>query len=359
MSTSTRTLTESALDLADRWVEATTAGETPQEKRTTGRLAALVSDPDGLALAVRFVDRVARPEDVHVAARELAGLTRYTGAAGSFLGPLDRALLTLGAAFAPALPRLVVPAARIRLRQLVGHLVADAGAGLGAHIAKARAEGFRLNLNLLGEAVLGETEAGSRLARVRALVERPDVDYVSIKVSAVASQLSTWDTAGSRERVVARLRPLYVAAAHHGTFLNLDMEEYRDLALTVQVFEQLLMDPELLHVEAGIVLQAYLPDAVAALDELTEIAARRRAAGGARIKVRLVKGANLAMEKVEAELHGWEQAPYRTKPEVDANFVRLVDRALRPERTSDVRVGVASHNLFHVAYAHLLAAERG
>ena len=359
MSTSTRTLTESALDLADRWVEATTAGETPQEKRTTGRLAALVSDPDGLALAVRFVDRVARPEDVHVAARELAGLTRYTGAAGSVLGPLDRALLTLGAAFAPALPRLVVPAARIRLRQLVGHLVADAGAGLGAHIAKARAEGFRLNLNLLGEAVLGETEAGSRLARVRALVERPDVDYVSIKVSAVASQLSTWDTAGSRERVVARLRPLYVAAAHHGTFLNLDMEEYRDLALTVQVFEQLLMDPELLHVEAGIVLQAYLPDAVAALDELTEIAARRRAAGGARIKVRLVKGANLAMEKVEAELHGWEQAPYRTKPEVDANFVRLVDRALRPERASDVRVGVASHNLFHVAYAHLLAAERG
>ncbi|HUX69480.1 MAG TPA: bifunctional proline dehydrogenase/L-glutamate gamma-semialdehyde dehydrogenase, partial [Cellulomonadaceae bacterium] len=359
MATSSRTLTESALALADRWVEATAAGETRTEKRTTGRLAALVSDPRGLELAVRFVDRVARPEDVHVAARELAGLTRFTGAAGGFLGPLDRTLLTLGAAVAPVLPRVVVPAARLRLRQLVGHLVADAGGGLGPHIAKARAEGFRLNLNLLGEAVLGETEAGSRLARVRALVERPDVDYVSIKVSAVASQLSTWDTAGSRDRVVARLRPLYLTAARHGTFLNLDMEEYRDLALTVQVFDQLVMDPELLQVEAGIVLQAYLPDAVAALDELTAIAARRRAAGGARIKVRLVKGANLAMEQVEAELHGWQQAPYLTKPEVDANFVRLVDRALRPERTADVRVGVASHNLFHVAYAHLLAGERG
>ncbi|MHB1489067.1 MAG: proline dehydrogenase family protein [Cellulomonas sp.] len=359
MATSSRTLTESALALADRWVEATAAGETRTEKRTTGRLAALVSDPRGLELAVRFVDRVARPEDVHVAARELAGLTRFTGAAGGFLGPLDRTLLTLGAAVAPVLPRVVVPAARRRLRQLVGHLVADAGAGLGPHVAKARAEGFRLNLNLLGEAVLGETEAASRLARVRTLVERPDVDYVSIKVSAVASQLSTWAIAGSRDRVVARLRPLYLTAARHGTFLNLDMEEYRDLALTVQVFEQLLMDRGLLEVEAGIVLQAYLPDAVPALDELTAIAARRRAAGGARIKVRLVKGANLAMEQVEAELHGWPQAPYRTKAEVDANFVRLVDRALRPERTADVRVGVASHNLFHVAYAHLLAAERG
>ncbi|MGV8967636.1 MAG: bifunctional proline dehydrogenase/L-glutamate gamma-semialdehyde dehydrogenase [Cellulomonas sp.] len=359
MTTSTVSLTDAAIALANRWVESTAAGETPREKRTTGRLAALVSDPAGLELAVRFVDRVARPQDVAVAARELAGLAAYTDAAGSFLGPVDRTLLGLGTRAAPLLPRVVVPAARMRLRQLIGHLVADAGSGLTAHIAAARAEGFRLNLNLLGEAVLGEGEAASRLARVRAIIERPDVDYVSIKVSAVASQLSTWDTAGSRDRVVAQLRPLYLAAARHGTFLNLDMEEYKDLALTTAVFERILVDPELRDLEVGIVLQAYLPDALAALDEITAMAERRRAIGGARIKVRLVKGANLAMELVEAELHGWAQATYSTKAEVDANYVRLVEHALLPERAAHVRVGVASHNLFHVAYAHLLAAERG
>lgn len=359
MDATPQDLVDDALDLADRWALAGVQGETQQERRTSGRLAALVSDAAGLELAVRFVDRVARPEDVHVAARELAGLTRYTSAAGGFLGPVDRAMLEVGARVAPVLPSVVVPAARFRLRQLVGHLVADAGPGLGAHIARARADGFRLNLNLLGEAVLGEQEAASRLTRVRALVERPDVDYVSVKVSAVASQLSTWDTAGSRDRVVDRLRPLYRAAASHGTFLNLDMEEYRDLALTVQVFEELVMEPELLDAEWGIVLQAYLPDAVAALDELTEIARRRALAGGARIKVRLVKGANLAMEKVEAELHDWEQAPYRSKPEVDANYVRLLDRALDAGRTRHVRIGLASHNLFDVALGHRLAQERG
>ena len=352
-------LVEESLALADRWVAATAAGETPRERRTTARLAALVSDPVGLDLAVRFVDRVARPEDVHVAARELAGLAAAQSAAAGFLGPVDRALLACGARLATVLPGVVVPAARVRLRQLVGHLVADAGPGLGRHLARARAEGFRLNLNLLGEAVLGEREAAQRLERVTALVERPDVDYVSVKASAVASQLSTWDTVGSRDRLVSRLRPLYLAAARHGVFVNLDMEEYRDLALTVQVFERLVLDPALLHAEAGIVLQAYLPDAVAALDELTEIAARRRAAGGARIKVRLVKGANLAMERVEAELHGWEQAPFRSKPEVDAQYVRLLDRALQPERTAMVRIGAASHNLFHVALAHLLSEARG
>ena len=75
-----------------------------------------------------------------------------------------------------------------------------------------------------------------------------------------------------------------------------------------------------------------------------------RRAGG-RIKVRIVKGANLAMERVEAELRGWPQAPYTTKAQVDANFKRLLDVALRPEHAAAVRVGVASHNLFDVGWA--------
>lgn len=348
-----------AVDLARRWTVATAANETPAERRATGRLAALVSDPVGLDLAVRFVDRVARPEDVRVAAHELVELGRRSADAAGFLGTADRGLLALGAAMAPVLPSVVVPAARIRLRQLVGHLVADAGPVLAGHIARARAEGFRLNLNLLGEAVLGEDEAARRLRRVQDLVARPDVDYVSVKVSAVASQLSTWDTEGSVRRVVDRLTPLYLTAAAHGTFVNLDMEEYRDLALTVRVFDELTGDPRLVGHESGIVLQAYLPDASDALDELVEVARRRVAAGGTRLKVRLVKGANLAMEQVEAEVHGWAQAPYPDKPAVDAHYLRMVDRSLTPERTAALRVGVASHNLFHVAYAHLLAEQRG
>jgi RHH-type transcriptional regulator, proline utilization regulon repressor / proline dehydrogenase / delta 1-pyrroline-5-carboxylate dehydrogenase len=348
-----------AVDLARRWMAATAADETPAERRATGRLAALVADPVGLELAVRFVDRVARPQDVRVAAAELADLGHRAADAAGFLGTVDQALLAVGSRIAPLLPAAVVPAARIRLRQLVGHLVADAGPGLAGHIARARTDGFRLNLNLLGEAVLGEQEAARRLARVTELVARPDVDYVSVKVSAVASQLSTWDTAGSVARVVERLRPLYATAAAHGTFLNLDMEEYRDLALTVEVFDALVNDPAVRDHEAGIVLQAYLPDTSAALEELTAIARRRVEAGGARLKVRLVKGANLAMERVEAELHGWTQAPYPGKPDVDAHYVRLVGAALDPARTSALRVGVASHNLFHVAYAHLLAQHRG
>ena len=55
--------------------------------------------------------------------------------------------------------------------------------------------------------MLGEAEADRRLAEIGRLVSRPDVDYVSVKVSAVASQLHPWDTGGSTERVVAKLLP--------------------------------------------------------------------------------------------------------------------------------------------------------
>ncbi|WP_344008385.1 proline dehydrogenase family protein, partial [Isoptericola halotolerans] len=356
-------LVEDAVALAHSWIAAAegAGGATRADRRTRAtaeRLGDLVADPAGLDLAVGFVDDVARPQDVRVAAKALSRLGRDAGSA-SFLSPVDRTLFRVGAAVAPMLPAVVVPAARIRLRQLVGHLVADAGRGLGKHLARTRDEGYTLNVNLLGEAVLGADEAQARLQRTLDLVRRDDVDYVSIKVSSVAAQLVTWDLDGSRERVVAQLLPLYRAARDHGVFLNLDMEEYKDLALTTAVFRDVLDREEFRDLEAGIVLQAYLPDALGALDELTEWAQGRVRAGGARIKVRLVKGANLAMEHVEAELHDWEAATYPTKPDVDANYVRILDRHLTPERTAAVRLGAASHNLFHVALAVLLARGRG
>lgn len=354
-------LVEEAVVLARRWAKATAEQQTAAEKRSSGRLATLVANPAGLDLAVRFVDRVARPEDLEVAARELRGLAGSAGAA-TFLSGVDRAMLGVGSRVAGMAPSVVVPLARQRLRQLVGHLVVDAeDPALGKHLAAARAEGYRLNINLLGEAVLGESEARARAERTSALLARDDVDYVSIKVSSLVSQISTWDTAGTTERVLERLRPIYAAArsAEPHTFVNLDMEEYRDLELTLEVFETLLAEPELADLEAGIVLQAYLPDTPAALERLIAFAQRRRENGGARIKIRLVKGANLAMERVEAELHGWPQAPYTTKDEVDANYVRLLERALRPDVCEAVRLGVASHNLYDVAFAHLLATRRG
>ena len=234
----------------------------------------------------------------------------------SFLSPVDKMLMRVGGRLAPLLPGVVMPLAIERMRQLVGPLVVDADpAKMAAHLGRRRDEGFRLNVNQLGEAVLGENEAQRRWDKADALLDDPNVDYVSVKTSSIVSQLNYWAWDDSVERVVDRLRPLFTKAAAKGTFINLDMEEYHDLELTIEAFCQLLDEPELRHVDAGIVLQAYLPDSFEALQHLVTWASERRATDpeSGTIKIRLVKGANLAMEKVEAAMHGWPQAPYHTQ----------------------------------------------
>jgi RHH-type proline utilization regulon transcriptional repressor/proline dehydrogenase/delta 1-pyrroline-5-carboxylate dehydrogenase len=327
--------------------------------RSAERLAGLLKDPHGLDFTIGFVDRVVRPEDLRVAGRNLERLSRSVP---RFLPWYMRAAVQLGGGFAPIIPWPIVPIARAVLRRMVGHLVLDADPKrLDKSIARLRGSGIRLNLNLLGEAVLGDDEARRRLQGTRELLERDDVDYVSIKVSSVSSQLSMWSFDETVERVVAALTPLYELAAITATptFINLDMEEFRDLDLTIAVFQRLLDKPRLTGLEAGIVLQAYLPDALSAMQGLTEWARARRRQGGAGIKVRLVKGANLAMERVDALEHGWPLATYATKRDTDTNYKRLLDWSLTPSNTDAVRVGIAGHNLFDIAWAWLLAKSRG
>ena len=359
------TLASDAVAVVARWLTTAHGDETSTERRLADRMRGIIDDPTGVGFTMRFVDRVARHRSNTLAAEQLARLVA-DGDLPGFLGRVDRLLLRLGARLAPSLPQLVMPLARRRLRGLVGHLVVDAAPGsVHAHLARRRLEGYTLNVNLLGEAVLGEAEASRRFERTLALVEDPEVDYVSVKVSAIASQLNLWAFDHTLTRVKDRLRILYqraaVAPAPTGrpTFVNLDMEEHRDLDLTLRAFTELLDEPDLRDVDAGIVLQAYLPDAFGALQRITAWAGPRKDAGGGEVKVRLVKGANLAMERVDAALHGWVQAPYDTKAEVDANYKRCVDWALRPVHTRAVRIGLASHNLFDVAWAHLLAEARG
>ncbi|QDG64963.1 aldehyde dehydrogenase family protein [Pseudarthrobacter sp. NIBRBAC000502772] len=349
-----------AIGLVRRWL--TEASKVPVDA-SAEQLAGVLKDPNGLDFTVGFVDGVVRPEDLHVAARNLAALAPKVPA---FLPWYMRSAVRLGGTMAPVLPQVVIPIARRVLREMVGHLIVDAtDAKLGPAIAKIRKDGIKLNVNLLGEAVLGEHEASRRLAGTHTLLARPDVDYVSIKVSSTVAPHSAWAFDEAVEHVVEKLTPLFERAASfaHGgqaaKFINLDMEEYKDLDMTIAVFTRILDKPEFKNLEAGIVLQAYLPDALAAMIRLQDWAAERRANGGAAIKVRVVKGANLPMEHVESSLHDWPLATWGTKQDSDTNYKRVINYSLHPDRINNVRIGVAGHNLFDIAFAWLLAKQRG
>ncbi|WP_336652241.1 MULTISPECIES: bifunctional proline dehydrogenase/L-glutamate gamma-semialdehyde dehydrogenase [unclassified Leucobacter] len=349
-------LAEAAVALVRRWLRE--AAEFPVDA-SAARLAGVLRDPNGLDFTVGFVDGVVRPEDLGAAAKKLHELTPL---APSFLPTPLRAAIGLGGALAKPLPGVVVPIARRVLRQMVSHLIIDASdAKLGSAISKIKRDGVRLNINLLGEAILGEHEAERRLTGTHRLLGRADVDYVSIKVSSTVAPHNHWAFDEAVAHIEHQLVPLFERAnvASPKKFINLDMEEYKDLDLTVAVFKRILERPEFAGLEAGIVLQAYLPDALGAMVDLQGWAARRVAAGGAPIKVRVVKGANLPMEHVDAALHGWPTATWGSKQECDSSYKAVLDYALTPERVRHVRIGVAGHNLFDVALAWLLAKERG
>jgi RHH-type proline utilization regulon transcriptional repressor/proline dehydrogenase/delta 1-pyrroline-5-carboxylate dehydrogenase len=351
-------LAERSIELVRTWIDPKRA---PSARSGRGfddsaqRLTALLRDPAGLGFTVQFIDRVIRPEDAATAAHALRQLTPHLPA---FLSGQERRALRFGARASRVAPDLVQRRAHKKLHELVDHLVLDATeARLGSSIAGLTGGGDQLNLSLLGEAVLGEREALRHRDRLLELVRRDDVDYVSVKVSSIASQLNPWAFDATVQRIVDRLQPIYAEAELSGTFINLDMEEYRTLDLTVAAFTRALAQfPEL---EAGIAVQAYLPGSLTTLEHLQEWAAERRASGGAPIKVRIVKGANLALEATEAELRGWPPATWASKTQTDAHYKRLLDWALTPERIDNVRIGVASQNLFDLAHAWLLAGERG
>ncbi|HET9077440.1 MAG TPA: proline dehydrogenase family protein [Acidimicrobiales bacterium] len=339
-----------------------------RERRQAARLARLLGDPSGRAAILALTDEVLRIADPAEAAAVYAGLVRTGGSlladwrAARFMGPVDRALFLAGGRLAPRLPAAVVPLLRRRVLSEMDGVILPAGpADLARHVARRRGAGMRLNVNVLGEAVLGEAEAERRLEQVAEVLARPSVDYVSVKISSICSQLDVLAFDDEVERISDRLRRLYRVAqsTRPAKFVNLDMEEYRDLALTVAVFEKVLDEPEFRDLDAGIVLQAYLPDSLGALEGLCAWARRRRDGGGGAIKVRIVKGANLAMESVEAELHGWDRAPFATKAETDANYKRMLATALAPDLDGAVRVGVASHNLFEIAWAAETAEATG
>jgi RHH-type proline utilization regulon transcriptional repressor/proline dehydrogenase/delta 1-pyrroline-5-carboxylate dehydrogenase len=348
-----------AVRLAAELLEKAARQQTTAEAREGGKLARLMDDPAGKSFTFAMVDEVFRSHNPSIQGE------RYRSLLGEFGVPkyppvTERALMKIGALASQSLPGLVMPQIAKRMRAESARVIVEGAPGpLNDYLARRRAEGFRVNLNHLGEAVLGEEEATHRLEAILHHLANPQVNYISVKISAVFSQINllAWDE--TLTAIKERLRKIYRAALPQKKFVNLDMEEYRDLALTLAAFREVLDEPEFMSLSAGVVLQAYLPDSWAAQRELTAWAQQRVARGGADIKMRLVKGANLAMEAVEAELHGWQQAPYNTKADTDANFRRMLEFGCQRENAAAVRLGVASHNLFDVALAMVLRERCG
>lgn len=360
---------EAAVDLAEQWLRRAAELQTPQERRQQAELERMVANPGDKATMVEMTDQAFRTRTPWRAADQLAHILDVQGIP-RFFSPFDQTLLRGFQSFGGYLPGVAVPLVKEKMRRETANVILPAEPEpLGEHLRARRAEGIRMNINFLGEAILGEGEAARRLQKYRAALANPDITCISVKASTIDSQILPISfrhcVAVLRERLASLFREaiLWPTPAANGRkvpkFVYLDMEEYRDMRLTATALTQALDQPGLETARAGIALQAYLPDSFLVLNELIQWAQGRTARGGMPLTIRVVKGANLEMERVDASIAGFPQAPYDNKLDTDANYKRMLRRLIDPQVASSVRVGVASHNLFDIALATVWANRAG
>ncbi len=342
--------------------------QTPQERRQQRELDRMINSPHDRATLVQLTDQAFRSRKAHRAVDQLVHILDVQGIP-RFFNPFDRTLLRGFQSFGSYLPGVAVPLVKEKMRQETANVILPAEQPLLVRHLRARyREGLRMNVNYLGEALLGENQARQRLNAYLEALQIPEIEVISVKISTLYSQISSLARRATIDTLCDRLELLFRAALKatfqkpDGTrvpkFVYLDMEEYRDMEITAEAFMRALDRAGLQQAQAGIALQAYLPDAYMVQQEITSWARRRVAAGGAPITIRLVKGANMEMERVEASHLGLPQAPFREKLDTDANYKRMLHEALRPENLLAVRLGIASHNLFDIAYAMVKVDEQ-
>ena len=358
-----------AIALAEKWQRRADELVSDFDKKFHIKMNKMLTHPKDKVLLIELMDQSFRTKNNKRVANQIEYLFDKYGMA-SFFTTSERFLVFLFLNAGVYLPDISIPLFIKNIREDTKTVVIKGEDDIfNAHLQRRKKEGTRVNVNLIGEVVLGEEEAETRMQKYLNLLTNPNVDYISIKISTLFSQINALSYEDTIEQLVHRLTRIFTQAKKYSfvnekgekenKFINLDMEEYRDLALTYYAFTRTLSKPEFKDFYAGIVLQAYLPDSHLWQKKLVEFAKKRVAEGGNPIKMRLVKGANMEMEDTEAALRGWESTPYHKKIDTDSNFKIMAEYGMRKEHIEYVHLGIASHNLFEQAYAYELAVEYG
>ncbi len=335
--------TDGIINLASELMKLAIRNRSPEERRSYLMTRQLIQSPANKRWAAQVTDILFRTSDSTKTRRALSRITRSVGIP-TFLPKLHQIGLRLFDFAPPFLTDFIVEQARAITRSHFRTVVLSQ--------IPTQSDGPTRNFNILGEAILGNTEAAIKRAYYNQLLAHPNCDYISVKISSLVPQLSLLDFDRSIDTIAAPLRELYraaMAASPHKT-VTLDMEEYKDLLLTVGVFKKVLSEPEFWTYRGGIVIQAYLPDSTSVFEALRDWAIHRYHDGGGKIRIRIVKGANRAMEFVESEISGHPYPLFTDKKQTDAHFKTLILAGCTPDAKDAIDLGIATHNCFDLTF---------
>jgi len=234
--------------------------------------------------------------------------------------------------------------------------------GTVKNIGKFRRKGFAFTLDVLGEATVSEQEADAYAENYMRLLEglegiqsdwpalgesgspmdwgyAPKID-LSIKPSALYSQLNPADFEGSVGHILDRLRPVYRKIVELNGSMCIDIEMRKHKEITFELYRRLRSEAEFKdYPQLGLAMQVYLKSCDRDIEQMLDWARQESLP----ISVRLVKGAYWDYEVVAARQNGWPIPVYTHKAETDGAFERCAEKILN---NHDVcRLACASHNV--------------
>ena len=231
--------------------------------------------------------------------------------------------------------------------------------------------GRAFSVDLLGEASVNEREADAYrdrcLAALRvlgdvcpawpplSLLERDHLGplprvQLSVKISALYSQLDPIDPESSYRAVAARLRPLLNLAGTLPASIIFDMEQAETKELILSIFMRLFEEESYrTFPHAGIALQAYRTDTGDDVQRLLAWTKNRQVP----MTIRLVKGAYWDSDVIRYRQRGWPMPLFEQKSQTDVNYESLVRMLL--EQSHLIRPAFGTHNLRSLAVIEAVA----
>lgn len=263
--------------------------------------------------------------------------------------------------------RIVARGIGANIRSMGRQFIAGESAeGALSVLRKLRKKGLAFTMDILGEAIVSETEADAYARQYIDLLEvmgretaswaglAPGTDgldwgsspkiNVSVKASAMYSQMNARAFDHSIGKAKERLRPILRRAMEVGAFVNVDMEHHSLKSLTLALYRSLMEEPEFKgYPHTGIAIQAYLRESEQDVSNLIDWCR----AHNQRITIRLVKGAYWDTEVMTARQNNWPVPVFTYKHDSDANFERVARLVLGNHQHLSLACG--SHNIRSIA----------
>ena len=181
---------EMSLQLAAAILKKARRIETAKDKKRRILLAKMLEDPQGKQFTVRLADQSFRSHNPARAANQISWLLKTHGVP-AFLPFFQRLLLHLFPYLSKFFPNLTVSWMKKMIRKEASPMIKFEET-LSSHLHQRHQAKIQLNLNHVGEAILGEEEAQKRVETYLRDLADPQVECISIKISSSIVKSIFW-----------------------------------------------------------------------------------------------------------------------------------------------------------------------